>query len=80
MHRRTPVFCPLRTVFGLCSRKKPALDEEGDTVVDVRGIAFDGDWTSVTFSRNIAGNDDAVSGLTERPRRDDMKSLHQQPP
>ena len=67
MHGLTPVFYSLRTVFGLYSRKKPALHEEGDTVVDVvKGIAFDGDWTSVTFSCNIAGNDDAVSGRYQR--------------
>lgn len=48
------------------SRSKPPLDEEGDTELEVKGIEVEDGWTSVTFVRNLAGNDDTVRvGLLE---------------
>ncbi|CAM9507214.1 unnamed protein product, partial [Ascophyllum nodosum] len=47
------------------SRTEPPLDEKGDTELEVKIIAFDGDWTSVTFTRNSAGNDNSDYSLLE---------------
>ena len=59
----TPTVCALRTVFARYRHAEPPLDEEGTpSRLSVEEITFDGDWTSVMFSLNLAENDDSVSG------------------
>ena len=73
-HRRRPQPHPSRAVRFVppspCSRKPPPRDteggDEGDCALDVIGVVYDGEWTSVTFTRCGSGNDDSVSVRLEQ--------------
>lgn len=49
-------------VLVCCGRRElPPYDTEGDITLAFVSVSVNGDWTSVTFDRDVGGNDASVS-------------------
>lgn len=61
LHAARNIRCFIRVLVCCGRRELPPEDTEGDIALTFVSVSVNGEWTSVTFDRNVGGNDASVS-------------------